>query len=45
MKAINDDERAFFEFLGAHEDFLEKLKNGDLPRKQSETTIYIRGKV
>ena len=27
------------------EDFLEKLKNGDLPRRQSETTIYIRGKV
>ena len=26
------------------EDFLLKLKNGDLPRRQSETTIYIRGK-
>ena len=43
MKAINDDERAFFEFLGAHEDFLEKLNKDDSVRWDMSRMMKVRG--
>lgn len=43
MKAINDDERAFFEFLGTHEDFLEKLNKDDNVRWDGSRMMMVRG--
>lgn len=43
MKAINDDERAFFEFLGTHEDFLEKLNKDDNVRWDMSRMMTVRG--
>ena len=43
IKAINDDERAFFEFLMIHEDLLEKLNKDDNVRWDMSRMMTVRG--
>ena len=43
MKAINDDERAFFEFLGTHENLLERLNKDDNVRWDGSRMMTVRG--
>ena len=43
MKAINDDERAFFEFLRTHESLLERLNKDDNVRWDRSRMMMVRG--
>ena len=43
IKAINDDERAFFEFLRTHENLLERLNKDDNVRWDGSRMMTVRG--
>lgn len=43
MKVINDDERAFFEFLRTHENLLERLNKDDNVRWDGSRMMTVRG--
>ena len=43
IKAINDDERAFFEFLRTHENLLERLDKDDNVRWDGSRMMTVRG--